>query len=266
MLPPLIDAIILGIVEGLTEFLPVSSTGHLILVGHLLGFTGATAATFEVFIQLGAILAVVWIYRQRFLSLLSLAPSKSGVQGRRGIMLLVITTLPALIFGFLLHDFIKTSLFTPLTVALALGVGGVVIILFEKFHTPKKAATLNTITVRQAAAIGFFQVLALWPGVSRAGATIIGGMVSGLDRKTAVEYSFLAAVPVMLAATGYDLLKSLPNLQPSDIPLFAVGFVTSFIAALIAIKWLLKLVQTQTFTAFGWYRIVLALIVVLVLL
>ncbi|HUC20592.1 MAG TPA: undecaprenyl-diphosphate phosphatase [Candidatus Polarisedimenticolaceae bacterium] len=266
MLSPLIDAVILGIVEGLTEFLPVSSTGHLIVMGHVLGFTGAKAATFEVFIQLGAILAVVWLFRDRFVSLLSLKPASSGLAGRRGVGLLALTTLPALIFGFLLHDFIKTSLFTPLTVALALGIGGVAIILFERFYKPAKANTLDTITVRQALAIGLFQVLALWPGVSRAAATILGGMFSGLDRKAAVEYSFLAAVPVMLAATGYDLLKSLPFLHIGDLPLFAVGFITSFIAAVVAIKWLVKLVQTHNFAAFGWYRIALAIIIVLVLL
>ncbi len=261
----LVDAIILGIVEGLTEFLPVSSTGHLIVVGHLLGFTGQKAATFEVFIQLGAILAVAWIYRKRFLALLSFSSSASGLRGRRGIMMLAITTLPALVFGFLLHDFIKSSLFTPFTVALALGIGGIAIILFERFYKPGKEKGLDHINFRQAAAIGLFQVLALWPGVSRAGATIIGGMISGLDRKTAVEYSFLAAVPVMLAATGYDLIKNLDILRLSDLPLFAVGFITSFFAAVIAIKWLLKLVQTNTFTPFGWYRIGLAVVILLVL-
>ncbi len=208
---------------------------------------------------------MVWTYRQRFISLLSFKSAPTGVQGRRGITLLAITTLPALICGFLLHDFIKTSLFNPTTVALALGVGGVLIILFEKSFKAKADTGLDNITTRQALAIGLFQVLSLWPGVSRAAATIIGGMLSGLGRKTAVEYSFLAAVPVMLAATGYDLLKSLHNLHASDLALFAIGFITAFIAASFAIKWLLKLVQTQNFVKFGWYRIALAIIILLVL-
>lgn len=259
-------ALILGVVEGLTEFLPVSSTGHLIIAGNLLDFTGDRAATFEVFIQLGAILAVVWLYRDRFFKLLELRKTK-GFEGVRGIKLLALTTLPALVAGFLLHDFIKNHLFQPETVVIGLLLGGIALIIVEKFifsrHKPT-TISLDSLTNKQALSIGLFQVLALWPGVSRSASTIVGGMLNGVDRKAAVEYSFLAAVPVMIAATGYDLLSSLSTLQASDFPMFAVGFVTAFVAAVLAIKFFVKLVQRYTFTPFGWYRIALAVIVYLV--
>lgn len=257
-------AIILGIVEGLTEFLPVSSTGHLILTGHALGFTGTRADTFEVFIQLGAILAVVWLYRERFTGLLQLRHNK-GLQGKRGLLLLGITTLPALVVGFFLRDFIKDHLFQPETVAIGLAVGGIILIVFERFKHRVSVPNLDTITPKQALGVGLFQLFALWPGVSRSASTIIGGMVLGFDRKTAVEYSFLIAVPVMIAATGFDLLKSLSDLQVADIPLFTVGFVTAFIAALFAVRYFVQFVQRFGFTAFGWYRIAIAIIVFLTL-
>lgn len=257
-------AIILGIVEGLTEFLPVSSTGHLILAGHVLDFTGQKAATFEVFIQLGAILAVVWLYRERFLSFLDFK-SNNGLHGKRGIGMLLLTTLPAVGAGLLLHGFIKDNLFRPETVAVGLAVGGVALIIFERFRHHGKTISLDAVTPRQALAVGFFQLLALWPGVSRSASTIIGGMIQGLDRKTAVEYSFLIAVPVMIAATGYDLLKNLSVLQVSDIPLFATGFITAFVSAVLAIRYFVKFVQRFGFTVFGWYRIALAAVVLLVL-
>jgi undecaprenyl-diphosphatase len=257
-------AIILGVVEGLTEFLPVSSTGHLILVGHVLDFTGSRADTFEVFIQLGAILAVVWMYRQRFASLLQLRHN-TGLQGKRGLTLIGITTLPALVVGFLLHDFIKDHLFQPQTVAIGLAAGGIALILFERFKHTNQTVSLDKITIRQAVGIGLYQLLALWPGVSRSASTIVGGMILGLDRKTAAEYSFLIAVPVMIAATGFDLLKSLPNLHTSDIALFATGFVAAFISALLAIKYFISFVQRFGFTAFGVYRIALAVLVLLAL-
>ncbi len=261
-------AIILGIVEGLTEFLPVSSTGHLIIAGYALNFTGTKAATFEVFIQLGAILAVVWLYRDRFRQLLQFRKTE-GLQGKRGLMLLGLTTLPALFGGLLLHGIIKEHLFQPFTVAIGLAVGGVVILIFEKLLETGKLTTktlkLDAITKRQALGIGLAQLVALWPGVSRSGATIIGGVLYGLDRKTAVEYSFLAAVPVMIAATSYDLLKNLDVLQASDIPLFATGFITAFVSAVLAIRYFVKFVQRYSFKPFAYYRIVLAALVVIFL-
>jgi undecaprenyl-diphosphatase len=260
----ILTVIILGIVEGLTEFLPVSSTGHLILAGNVLDFTGTKADTFEVVIQLGAILAVVWLYRERFVRLLQFRRA-SGLQGKRGLGLLMLTTLPALLVGFLTHDFIKEHLFQPMTVAVGLAVGGAILIIFERFEHHGNTISLDKVTPRQALAIGLFQLCALWPGVSRSASTIIGGMVQGLDRKTAVEYSFLIAVPVMVAASGYDMLKSLSSLSTSDIPLFATGFIVAFLAALLAVKYFVQFIQRFGFTAFGWYRIALAALVLLVL-
>lgn len=261
-------AIILGIVEGLTEFLPVSSTGHLIIAGYALDFSGTKAATFEVFIQLGAILAVVWLYRQRFVQLLQFKRSK-GLQGKRGLTLLGITTLPALVAGFFLHSVIKDYLFRPVTVAVGLAVGGVIILIFEHMLEKKKLSPrtleLDSISKKQAIGVGLAQLAALWPGVSRSGATIIGGVLYGLDRKTAVEYSFLAAVPVMIAATSYDLLKNIDILQLSDIPLFATGFITAFISAVLAIKYFVQFVQRYSFKPFAYYRIALAIIVLIFL-
>lgn len=257
----IIIAIILGIVEGATEFLPVSSTGHLIVVAHWLGFTGQRAATFEVFIQLGAILAVVGLYRQRFKHLLLGGGAEGGLSGQHGLGLLALTTLPAVLVGAVAHGAIKQYLFNPVTVAIGLAVGAVAIIIIERRYKPTSASGVDQLTPKRALAIGLFQVLAMWPGVSRAGATIMGGMLQGLDRRAAVEYSFLAAVPVMIVAVGYDLLKSLPFLTPADAPIFLVGFVTAFVFAIIAIKFFVHVVQTNTLEPFAWYRIAFALVI-----
>ncbi len=259
----MLDALILGIVEGFTEFLPISSTGHLILVGNLLGFTGEKAATFEVFIQLGAILAVLVLYQRRFTGLFS--TETKGLAGIRGLKLLAITTVPAVIAGFLLHGIIKAKLFNPFTVAIGLLVGGVIIIVVERWHKPTEGVEIDDISEKQALKVGLFQLLALWPGFSRAGATIIGGRLVGLSDKAAVEYSFLAAVPLMIAAVGYDLVKSIPALSTNDIGIFFVGFVAAFLSALVAIKFLVAIVSRYSLAPFGWYRIELALMIFLVL-
>lgn len=273
----LLQALVLGLVEGLTEFLPVSSTGHLIVAGHLLGFEGDKANSFDIFIQLGAILAVVFLYRARFFSLLSFekaerrkffAPGSilaGGFGGLNGIVLLGLTTLPALVFGFLAHSYIKKHLFNPTTVAIGLAVGGLAILLIERNLPKTKRAGLDSLTWREALAVGFFQCLALWPGMSRSGSTILGGMAIGIERKTAAEYSFLAAVPVMFAATAYDLLKSRSFLSAADIPLFLVGFVISFISAWLAVKFFIHLLASHTLKPFGWYRIAVAVIILLVM-
>jgi undecaprenyl-diphosphatase len=260
----LLYAAILGIVEGLTEFIPVSSTGHLIVAGHLLGFEGPKAATFEVFIQLGAILAVVFLYKERFFRLCTWRTSV-GFTGRRGLILLGITTLPALVFGALTHRFIKAYLFTPATVALGLGIGGVGILVMERFLPLVKKSELDALDYRDAVTVGLFQCLALWPGMSRSACTIVGGMALGIERGTAAHYSFLAAVPVMFAATVLDLYKSLPILQESDVPLFGIGFVVSFLAAWLAIKFFLRFLASHTLNPFGWYRIIVALGILLIL-
>lgn len=262
---PWLAAVILGVVEGITEFLPISSTGHLIIVGHLIGWEGERAATFDVFIQLGAILAVVVLYSRRFLRLIPGGPETRGFSGWRGIRLLAITTFPALVMGALLHKTIKMHLFNPLTVALGLGLGGLAILLIERRSHRPHCLDLNALTGREALVVGLCQCLALWPGVSRAAATILGGMLVGVERKTATEYSFLAAVPVMCAAVGYDLLKSWSSLHASDLPVFALGFVVAFLAALAAIAWFIRLLSTHTLSPFGWYRLAVAAAVVFIL-
>lgn len=258
----LLIALFLGLVEGATEFLPISSTGHLILAGWLVGFQGSKAAAFEVFIQLGAILAVLCVYRQKFWKLLT-NRSVTQFSGRRGLLLLSITTIPALIFGYLMHGVIKQYLFNPTTVAIGLVLGGIAMLIIE--YRPQKRTTLSLdgLTSKQALGIGLAQILALFPGVSRSGATIMGGLTLGISREAAVEYSFLAAVPVMLAATGYDLLKALPNLSGSDVPFFAIGLFSAFISALAVMRWLLIYVRRHNFVPFAWYRIALGIIVLI---
>ncbi|MFH0825332.1 MAG: undecaprenyl-diphosphate phosphatase [Pseudomonadota bacterium] len=261
--------IVLGIVEGITEFLPVSSTGHLIVAGELLDFTGNKASCFDVFIQLGAILAVMLLYRHRFLGLIPLpgncGSSIAGFKGVRGIFLMSATTIPALIMGLIAHKTIKQHLFTPLTVALALGVGGIGILLAERYKPLSNTKSMDELTYRQAFVVGLFQCLALWPGMSRSASTIIGGLLSGLDRTTATEYSFLAAVPVMVAATGYDLMKAWPVLERSDALLFSTGFLVSFLSATIAVKTFIGLVQRWSLAPYAYYRLIIAPVIYFVM-
>ena len=256
----ILKAILLGLVEGLTEFIPVSSTGHLIVTGDLLQFIGEMASTFEVFIQLGAILAVVFLYKERFLGLFDFK-KKEGLSGMNGLILLAVTTAPALVFGFLVHSYIKTYLFNPFTVALGLGVGGLIMIVAEQKLPVSKINKVDELKPRDALLVGLFQCLAMWPGVSRSGATIVGGMLVCIERKTAAEYSFLAAVPVMCAATIYDLYKSREFLSTSDIPIFMIGFVVSFISAWFAVKFFIHLLGRYTLKPFGWYRIGIAALI-----
>jgi undecaprenyl-diphosphatase len=255
-------AVVMGVVEGVTEFLPVSSTGHLIIAGHLLDFKGDKAASFEVFIQLGAILAVVALYWRVFLGLIPKKrfkpPLTGGFEGWRGLWLLFLTTLPALIIGAMAHSSIKFYLFSPLTVAFALGIGGVAILLVERHKPEPTVMELDALDAKRALMIGLFQCIAMWPGVSRSASTIIGGMLGGLDRRTATEYSFLAAVPVMIAATGYDFLKIRASLGYDDLWFFGVGFVVSFIFAAISIKTFIGLVKRWSLAPYAIYRIIIA--------
>ncbi len=251
--------LILGIVEGVTEFIPVSSTGHLILAGDLIGFDDERAKAFEIFIQLGAILSVLWIYRERLLGTVREIPRSANA--RRFAINIVAAFLPAAVLGLISHKAIKAHLFNPVTVALALIVGGIAILLIERMDHRNHINSADDITLKQAIGIGFAQCLALFPGVSRSGATIMGGLVIGLDRKVAAEFSFFLAIPTMFAATGYDLLKNRSALAASDIPLFAVGFVTAFISALIVIKAFLRYVSGHDFANFAYYRIVFGLMV-----
>ncbi len=257
----LLKALILGIVEGLTEFLPVSSTGHLIIVGDLLDYNDETSKVFKIVIQLAAILAVCWDYRER------LTKVAGGLghdpAARRFVGLLFVAFLPAAVLGFLFHSTIKAVLFNPLTVASALIVGGLVILYLEKRAYHPRIQAVEEMRWPDALKVGFAQALAMIPGTSRSGATIMGGLFFGLSRKTAAEFSFFLAIPTMLAATAYDVYKNWALLRIEDLPVFAVGFVASFVTAMWAVRGFIKFVSNHTFIAFAWYRIVFGLVVLL---
>jgi undecaprenyl-diphosphatase len=259
----LLKAALLGLVEGATEFIPVSSTGHLILASDWLGLVDERAKTFDIFIQLGAILAIVWIYRQRLAR--SVLDARKDQPSRRLLLNLVIAFLPAAVVGFLTHEWIKSKLFNSGVVAIALIVGGVVILLIERWPPRSRVHTVDSIPPRLALGIGVAQVLALIPGTSRSGATIMGGYALGLSRTAATEFSFFLAIPTMLAATMYDLLKSWSVLAVTDIPMFAVGFIVSFVSAVIVVKAFLTYVSNHTFSVFAWYRIVLGVALLFIL-
>nr|WP_203525726.1 undecaprenyl-diphosphate phosphatase [Crenobacter caeni] len=255
-------ALLLGIVEGLTEFLPVSSTGHLIVVGDLINFDGSTGQVFEVVIQLGAILAVVWEYRVRFTrigcGLLGRDPAAVNFVGK-----LLIAFLPSAVVGFFAIKAIKFYLFNPVCVALALIVGGLIILWAEKRQrdVPPRVHDVDQMGALDALKVGVAQVFAMVPGTSRSGATIIGGMLFGLDRKVATEFSFFLAVPTMFAATFYDVYKNWALFSAADIPVFAVGLVSAFVSAFVVVRWLVRFVSGHTFNAFAWYRIAFGLII-----
>ena len=261
----LLKAFILGIVEGATEFLPISSTGHLIIVGDLLNFNDEKGKIFEIVIQLGAILAVCFEFRKRLLGTLTqMTTRSSGRNSAQGLVLnLFIAFLPAALLGLTFHHQIKQYLFSPITVAIALIVGGFVILLIENRAKQPITFDVEALTPAQALKIGLAQALSLIPGVSRAGATILGGMVFGLSRQTATEFSFFLAIPIMFAATAYDLLKSWQLLVLDDLAMFVVGFITAFISALLVIKMLLRFVATHNFKVFAWYRIIFGVIVLI---
>ena len=264
----LVNAGLLGIVEGVTEYLPISSTGHLVLFGDLIGFSGPKAEFFDVFIQLGAILAVVILYFRRFLCLLELRElqiKSFGFQGMTGIAKLMVASVPALFSGALLHSAIKAHLFSSLTVACALIVGAFIMIAVERRKIEARVLSLEAITFTQAFFIGVAQCFALWPGMSRSACTIVGGLLCGLERRVAAEFSFLVAVPVMAAAVLYDTYKNYRLLEMSDIGLFAVGFVVSFITAVIAIKAFIALLQKFSLLPFAWYRIALGILVLAIM-
>ena len=246
----LLDALILGIVEGLTEFLPISSTGHLILAGDLLGFDHPSRDVFYVAIQTGAMLAVVWEYRARFFR----------IDPRLWINL-VVAFLPAAVIGLLAGGFIKSHLFKSVPVAAAFIVGGVIILLVDRANRPARVQSTQDMTWVDALKVGFAQCFALIPGTSRSGATIIGGMLFGLSRPAATEFSFFLAVPTLMAAGAYDLWKHRALLSVGDAGMWAVGLVTSFISAFVVIRWLIRYVATHDFRWFAWYRIAFGLVV-----
>ena len=250
-------AVILGIVQGLTEFLPISSSGHLIIASSLLGLDGPRISTFEVVIQFGSILAVVVLYWPRFRGLL-LPGRRAGFVGARGMYLLFLTCLPAGLLGLFARSLIKAHLFNPLSVALALGTGACLMLLVEAKKGRSPCSTLDEITPKMALGIGCCQCLALWPGFSRSASTIMGGMLLGADRPLAVEFSFIAAVPIMVAATGFDLYKSASFLTSADLPFFAAGSLVSFLSALVAVKAFTGLVTRISLRPFAVYRLALA--------
>ena len=257
----LLKAFILGIVEGATEFLPVSSTGHLIVVGDLLHFNDGKGKVFEIVIQLGAILAVCWEYRRK---IGQVATSVAVDQASQRLLLnLLLAFLPAAVLGLAFHHQIMTFLFSPITVAWALIVGGLAILAIEHWAPQVDTPAMDSMDWKHALKIGLAQALALFPGISRAGATILGGMVFGLSRQAATEFSFFLAIPVMFAAAVFDLFNNRGLLAWSDFGMFAVGFVTAFFAALIAVKKLLRYVAHHDFRPFAWYRLVFGVLVLI---
>jgi undecaprenyl-diphosphatase len=259
----LAKAALLGLVEGVTEFIPVSSTGHLILASRWLGETGDTSKTFDIFIQLGAILAVVWLYRARLARVV--VDARTRPESRRFILNLLIAFLPAALVGFLAHDWIKARLFSPIVVATALVIGGLLILLIERLHPRQRVALVDDVAPTTALGIGLAQVLSLIPGTSRSGATIMGGYALGLSRRAATEFSFFLSIPVMFAATLFDLVKSRGALSAADAPAFGVGFAVAFVSALIVVKAFLGYVSHHSFAAFAWYRIALGAFLLLLL-
>jgi undecaprenyl-diphosphatase len=254
-----VQALILGIVEGLTEFLPISSTGHQIIVADLIGFGGERAAAFNIIIQLGAILAVVWEFRAKILEIVTGLPTQRNAQ--RFTVNLLIAFLPAVILGVILADKIHEYLFNPITVALALVIGGFIMLWAEKREHVVRVDHVDDMHWTDALKIGCAQCLAMIPGTSRSGSTIIGGVLFGLSRKAATEFSFFLAMPTMVGAAVYSGYKYKDAFQSADLPVIAIGFVTSFVFAMIAVRSLLKFIANHSYAVFAWYRIVFGLII-----
>lgn len=249
-------AFLLGIIEGLTEFIPVSSTGHLILFGDILGFQGPPGKTFEIVIQLGAILAVCWLYRQK-LALTTIGMLHRNEQDWRFAGGIILAFLPAMIAGALFHDFIKSVLFNPINVSIVLIIGGVAILAIERLKPAARYHHIDSLTLPLCLKIGLCQCLALIPGTSRSGATIMGALLLKVDRKTAAEFSFFLAIPTMLAATVFDLYLNWSNLNFDSMQLIAVGFLTAFFSAMIVVRAVVAYVARYSFAPFAWYRIIL---------
>lgn len=248
-----LDAAFLGVLEALTEFLPVSSTGHLILVTDLIGFQGPPGYVFHVVIQLGAILAVCVAYRRTLIGVALGLPHDPGA--RRFALVIVLAFLPAMFLGALLHEFIKTVLFSPYVVSVALVAGGVAILIIERLRPVPRVHAVEEISPRRALCIGLAQCLAMVPGVSRSGATIMGALLLGVERKTAAEFSFFLAIPTMLGAATYDLWQNRAVLSMEGGLMIAVGFVAAFVVALFVVRWFVDFVGRHGFAPFAWYRI-----------
>jgi undecaprenyl-diphosphatase len=258
----LVKAAVMGVVEGLTEFLPISSTGHLILAGALLGFDDEKAKVFDIAIQTGAILAVIIVYWQRIRQTLVALPTQRQAQQFAGNV--VIAFLPAVVLGLLFGKAIQAHLFTPEVVATTFIVGGLVILWAEKRQkVAVRIEDVDQMDWKDALKVGLVQCLAMVPGTSRSGATIIGGMLLGLSRKAATDFSFYLAIPTLIGAGAYSLFKQRALLEPADIPMFAVGLLFSFLSAWLCVRWLLRYISTHDFTVFAWYRIAFGIVVLL---
>jgi undecaprenyl-diphosphatase len=269
----LVKAAVMGVVEGLTEFLPISSTGHLILAGSLLNFTGEKAKVFEIAIQTGAMFAVIWQYRERLLRTV-VGVTHDPVAQRFALNLLV-AFIPAVVLGLAFGSIVKRHLFHPVPVAMAFIVGGLIILWVERRHRQRfgdrdregqrraRVESVDDMTIADALKVGLVQCLALVPGTSRSGATIIGGMLFGFSRQCATEFSFFLGIPTLMGAGAYSVWKQRDFLHAADLPMFLVGSVMAFISALVCIRWLIRYVSSHDFTPFAWYRIVFGCIVLL---
>ena len=257
----LVKAAIMGIVEGLTEFLPISSTGHLILAGALLGMDDAKGKVFDIAIQTGAILAVIIVYWQRIRDTITSLPTQRRAQ--RFAANVLVAFLPAVVLGLLFGKAIKAHLFTPVVVASTFIIGGFIILWAEKRNTPARIHSVDEMTRMDALKVGLLQCFAMIPGTSRSGATIIGGMLLGLSRKAATDFSFFLAIPTLIGAGAYSLFKERALLSAADIPLFGVGLVFSFLSAWLCVRWLLRYITTHNFVPFAWYRIGFGIVVLM---
>ena len=259
----LIKAAIMGVVEGLTEFLPISSTGHLILAGALLGFDDDKAKVFDIAIQTGAILAVILVYWQKIRETVLRLPSER--QAQQFALNVLIAFIPAVLLGLLFGKAIKAHLFTPEVVASTFILGGFIILWAEKRQanaaTAPRILDVDAMSTRDALKVGLVQCLAMIPGTSRSGATIIGGMLLGLSRKAAIDFSFYLAIPTLIGAGAYSLYKDRALFSVADLPMFGVGLVFAFVSAWICIRWLLRFIATHSFVGFAWYRIVFGILV-----
>ena len=249
----IVSALLLGLLEGLTEFIPVSSTGHILLAGHFLGFE-STGKTFEVLIQLGAILAILSVYFGRLWKIVNDAPRDARTQ--RFVAGILLAFLPAAIIGALAHDFIKTVLFeTPILICVMLLLGGVILLWVDRWTLAPRHRDVMDYPLSLCLKIGLFQCLAMIPGTSRSGATIVGALVMGADKRSAAEFSFFLAMPTMAGAFAYDLLKNRDVLSAADLPVIAAGFVMAFISAVVVVRFLLDYVSRHGFALFAWWRI-----------
>ena len=256
----LLKSLLMGVVEGLTEFLPVSSLGHVIIIGDLLHFPTDIAATFEIFVQIGALIALILYFSRDVAGLFLRARTDAGA--RRVLVAVAVAFMPAAVIGFLFGDLIKQTLFGPLHVAIALLVGGILMLVAESIVQGRVAQVTDVahIDLKRALLVGLLQVIALYPGMSRSAPTIAGGLLAGLGRPTALRFSFYLAIPTLLAASGYDFVRNLGSLSSSALPLFVAGAVTSFLVGLIVIHFFLGYVSSHTLRPFAWYRIVVGIV------